>query len=65
MKDTLLDTTFEEWKKYYKEECRCNFTKECKGCKYKLGGCCLGDVLDGADKPTLREILENTGCETI
>ena len=64
MKDILLDTTFEEWNKYYKEECRFNFTKECKGCKYKLGGCCLGDVLDGADKPTLREILEDMGSET-
>lgn len=63
MKDTLLDTTFEEWKKYYKEECRCNFTKKCKNCKYKFGGCCLGDILDGANGNTLRDILREIDIE--
>ena len=36
----IYELTYEEWNEYYK---KCN--RECKGCAFRLGGCCLGDIL--------------------
>ena len=54
----LLDTNYEKWNNYY-QNCGlvCNDNKYCP---YKIGNCCLGDVLykDKNNKTTLRDILK-------
>lgn len=56
MSDKLLDTTYKEWLNYYNVKCRleCN---DGKHCPYKIGHCCLGDILHEEDDSTLRKVL--------
>lgn len=43
MKKRVLDITHEEWLKYYMEcDLKCNDEKYCP---YRIGACCLGDIL--------------------
>ena len=61
-KEVILNTTYDEFNKHYEQECRFGKIK-CSECLYQLGGCCLGDVLDGANGNALRDILREIDIE--
>jgi hypothetical protein len=52
----LLDVTYSEWLNYYNRTCEC----ECNDgvfCPYRIGACCLGDILSDKDNKTLEMII--------
>ena len=56
MRKRLLDVTPEEFEKYYIYKCK----QDCeeKKCQFRIGACCLGDILSNENNKTLEMILE-------
>lgn len=57
-KKHIFDINYDEWLAYYNTKCdyECNNKKYCP---FKVGACCLGDILSKDDKRNLNEILND------
>ena len=57
MAKKVFDLNYSEWHNFYTKHC-----KNCENCCMKIGGCCLGDILDEKEPhKTLNDIISE--CE--